>query len=338
MSITVLAAGLLTSVQDLGRHGHAALGVGAAGAMDTVALRLANLLVGNVENAAALEFTLRAPRLRFDADCVIALTGAPLDGATFRAGVPMWRPLRVRAGTEIDFGAARCGVRSYLAIAGGIDSALLLGSRSTDINAALGPNGGALSTGTRLDIAALADSHAPNSGFFAAVASNSKHGADIVAAKWSIDPAPWFDADASIPIAAIRGAHFDRLEAVSQHALFAQAFRVGAQSNRVGYRLDGPRLALAAPLELVSEGVVPGVVQLPPAGEPIVLMAEAPTTGGYPRIAHVAAVDLPRLAQRRPGETIRFTEITLEDAQARHVERERALAALACTLRDRLHG
>ena len=341
MSITVLAAGLLTSVQDLGRHGHAALGVGTAGAMDSIALRLANLLVGNAEDAAGLEFTLRAPRLRFESDCVIALTGAPVETAGAGAGVPMWRPLRVRAGAQIDFGSARAGVRSYLAVAGGIDATPLLGSRSTDINAALGPNAGAcVSAGARLTIAATTDSRrALQARLFGADApGNKQHDAGIVAAKWSIDPAPWFDADASIPIAAIRGAHFDRLEPASQRALFAQAFRVGAQSNRVGCRLDGARLALGAPLELVSEGVVPGVVQLPPAGAPIVLMAEAPTTGGYPRIAHVAGVDLPRLAQRRPGDTVRFCETTLDAAQASQLERERALAALARSLRDRLRA
>jgi biotin-dependent carboxylase-like uncharacterized protein len=231
-------------------------------------------------------------------------------------------------------------VRSYLAIAGGIEAARLLGSCSTDINAALGPQAGAaISAGTRLTITEPADPRrtALARWFRTDAASDKKHDVDITAAKWSIDPAPWFDA-ATVPIAAIRGAHFLRLEPASQAALFAQAFRVGVQSNRVGYRLEGPRLALATPLELVSEGVVPGVVQLPPAGEPIVLMAEAPTTGGYPRIAHVAGIDLPRLAQRRPGETVRFTEVTLDEAQARHIERERALAALARNLDDRLRA
>ena len=159
-----------------------------------------------------------------------------------------------------------------------------------------------------------------------------------MAAHWSLDPQPWFDLRGDLPVALLRGSHFDSLDPASRRELFAGRFRVGNESNRVGYRLEGPKLNLAAPLELISEGVVPGTVQLPPNGSPIVLMAEAPTTGGYPRIAHVASIDLPRLAQRRPGDHVRFVDTSLAEAQSRDLARERALAALVHWIHERLNN
>jgi antagonist of KipI len=153
---------------------------------------------------------------------------------------------------------------------------------------------------------------------------------------WSLDPRPWFDPDSSHPIHLIRGRHFDVLDAASHAALFAAEFRVTADSNRVGFRLDGVRLALAAPLEIVSEPVAFGTLQLPPGGQPIALMAEHPTTGGYPRIGQVAAIDLPRLAQRRPGDPVHFREIGLDEAQTRYLRREHELARLLDAIATRL--
>jgi len=316
MSLAVLAQGLLTTVQDGGRHGHADIGVGSAGAMDTVALRLANILVGNGEAAAGLEITLRGPRLRCDAACLIAVTGAPIEAMCDGTPLPMWRPVLLRAGAELSFGGMRRGARSYVACAGGIRVPALLGSRSTDINAGIGR---ALAAG---DV----------------IATGACAAADFAPAKWAVDPAAWFDADLTQPIRIVAGAHFSRLDAPSQGHLLDSAFRISVDSNRVGYRLEGPRLALREPLELVSCGVVAGTVQLPPGGAPIVLMAEAPTTGGYPRIAHVIAVDQPRLAQRRPGDAVRFTQVSPAAAQTLYLERERALARLKVTVTERLHA
>jgi antagonist of KipI len=338
MSMRVLAPGLLTSVQDLGRHGHSAIGVGTAGAMDPVALRLANMLVGNVNNAACLEMTLRGPRLCFETDALIALTGAPVDARCGGVALPGWCPVVLRAGAEVDFAGMSRGARTYLAIAGGIGIAEMLGSRSADINAGFGPMAGrALAQDDSLPTGANVAAAAKR-----AVATARSGDADThepaVAAKWSIDPSPWFDPDGPEPIALTRGAHFGRLDATSRQALFDAEFRIGSQSNRVGYRLGGPRLTLTAPLELISEGVAPGTLQLPPDGNLIALMAEAPTTGGYPRVAHVATVDLPRLAQRKPGDRIRFAQISLEEAQSRYLERERALARLGQSIAERLRS
>ena len=339
MSIRVLAPGWLTSVQDSGRTGYAAIGIGRAGAMDDVALRLANALVGNVENAAALEITLRGPRLRFDRDALIALTGAETDARCAARDIPPWRPVWVQAGSEVDFGAMRRGARCYLAVAGGVDVAAALGSCSTDINSALGPFGGrGLVAGDDVPIGvAGAERSSPSWSALGCRPSAEGAGHDgIVAAHWSLDPQPWFDAHGDQPVALARGNHFETLDTRSRQALFAGEFRVGNESNRVGYRLEGAKLRLEVPLELISEGVVPGTMQLPPNGNPIVLMAEAPTTGGYPRIGMVATVDLPRLAQRRPGGHVRFVETSLADAQTRYLQRERALTALIHSINERL--
>ena len=331
MSIAVLAPGLLTTVQDGGRPGHAGIGVGAAGAMDSVALRLANILVGNVENAPTLEITLRGPRLHFDGDSVIAVAGAQIDAHCGAEPVPMWRPVLVRAGTELVFGNMRHGARAYVAVAGGFDGKPQLGSCSVDLNAGIG--GRVLAAGDVLATAAAPRALCPS--LWDAV-DDGRHA--LAAAKWSIDPAPWLDGDNAQPVRVITGQHFAGLESASQQALFATAFRISVDSNRVGYRLEGAPLRLREPLELVSAGIVPGTVQLPPGGAPIVLMADRQTTGGYPRIAQVIAVDLPRLGQRRPGDNVRFTEISLKLAQTRYLERERAIATLAHTINERLHA
>ncbi len=318
MTIHVIAPGTLTSVQDLGRFGHTHIGVGHAGAMDSVALRLANMLVGNDENAAALEITLRGPTLRFDGDALIAIAGGEVDAHDEMQTVPTWRPFYARAGSTIDIGHLRAGSRAYLAIRGGIAVASVLGSRSTDVNACLGPFGGrALSAGDTLPTASTSIPTMKNTA-------------------WSLDPSPWFDEHADRPISLICGTHFSNLDVDSQRELFAREFHIDSQSNRVGYRLQGRALRLREPLEIISEGVVPGTMQLPPGGEPIVLMAEAPTTGGYPRIGHVAAVDLPRLAQRRPGQTVRFVELSPHEAQTRYLHRERELVALKQSIIERL--
>lgn len=323
MSIAVIAPGLLSSVQDRGRHGFAALGVGRAGPMDDVALRLANALVGNAAQAAAIEFTLIGPRLRFDDDALIALAGAGFEPRIDGVAVAAWRPLRVDAGSTLDPGTARHGARGYLAVAGGLALPPVLGSVASDLNAQLGAFGGrALRKGDILPVGRLSRQ--------AALARKR------VSATWSLDPRPWFDPDPARPLRLIRGTHFDALDAASRDALYSARFRIHPDSNRVGYRLDGPALALEHALEQVSEPVAMGTLQLPAGGQPIVLMAEHPTTGGYPRIGQVAAVDLPHLAQRAPGSYLRFVEISVDEAQTRYLERERGLSRLEHRIASRL--
>ncbi|QBB71398.1 biotin-dependent carboxyltransferase family protein [Pseudolysobacter antarcticus] len=330
MSIEVLKPGLLSTLQDGGRHGSQHLGVGCAGAMDANALRLANYLVGNQANAVALEITLQGPRLRFETPALIALTGANIEASVDQSPVPLWRPIVLRAGSELVLGGMHSGARSYLAVAGGFDVASVLGSGSADINAALGSR--SLQVGTRLD---CKPQHRDR---YQRLWSTLDAGAEKYrAASWWIDPAPWFDADPNIVVHTLRGAHFAQLDIESQRAFFAYEFRIGSESNRVGYRLQGPNLQLAAPLELISEGLSIGTVQLPPSGNAIVLMAEHPTTGGYPRIGHVASADLAKLAQARPGQTLRFVEIDLTEAQKSYLAQQMEIERLRLAIADRLH-
>lgn len=321
MSVRVLKSGMLSTVQDLGRIGLARLGVGPSGAMDGPALRLANALVGNAAAATALELTLRGPALRFDRACVIALTGANIDARVGDTVLPLWRPLYLPAGSVLRLEGMRHGVRSYLAIAGGLLTQAWLGSASVDVNAGIGSS---LQVGAVLDIGS------------AVLPGWVKSSELLCWPTWSLASAHWFDTRAC-PIRAVPGPHFEMLEQSAQAALFNASFRIGQDSNRVGFRLQGITLEWSKPLELVSEAVDFGSVQLPPAGEPIVLMAEHPTTGGYPRIAQIAAVDLPYLAQQRPGASVRLERIGGELAESLLIERERALLELIAEISRRLH-
>ncbi len=331
MTIDVTRPGLLTTLQDRGRHGCAMLGVGCAGAMDDVALRLANALVGNEADAALLEITLIGPRLRFDSAATIALTGAEFPVHIGRNEMPMWQPVDVEADAELEIGTARRGSRAYLAVAGGFAAEPVLGSLATDVNARLGGfDGRPLREHDRLLINDLGADDTMR------VHEKSRAASQAKSARWSLDPRPWLDTDTASPIRLMRGSHFGALDAASRAALFAKNFRIAADSNRVGFRLDAVRLELAAPLELVSEPLAAGTLQLPPGGQPIALMVEHPTIGGYPRIGQIAAVDLPRLAQRRPGDPVRFAEIDLDEAQTRYLERERELERLIAAIGERL--
>lgn len=319
MSIEVVKPGLLTTLQDAGRPGYAHLGIGRSGAFDAPALRLANALCGNPPHACGLEITLAGPTLRFTRDSMLAITGAPIGIRIDGADAPGWSPLHVRAGATVMLGAMRRGCRSYLAVGGGIAIEPVLGSCSTDVNAALGPFARPLQVGDVLPTSATDDAPAPSR----------------AAGHWRLDPRPWFH-DEAPRLRLMPGQHLERLTNTSRKALFEHAFTVAKDSNRVGLRLSGPGLDRTAPIEMVSEGCVPGVLQLPPSGEPIALGPECPASGGYPRIGQIAAVDLPRLAQCRPGDAVRFMPCSLDDALHALRKREQVLARLEGAIQARL--
>lgn len=323
MSIVVVRPGLLTTLQDGGRPGFAHLGIGRAGAFDAPALRIANALCGNPANACALEFTLLGPTLCLHANAWIAVTGAPIPLRIDGVAQPTWAPVFARAGATVELGAMRSGCRGYLAVRGGFDVTPVLGSRGTDVNAQLGPlEGKPLRGGDALKVAEA------NSAWLAAREP----------VRWRLDPRPWFPEDSVATLRLLPGSHFDRLEATSRELLFSKTFAVQADSNRVGLRLSGPTLEFQVPVEMVSEGCVPGLLQSPPSGQPIVFGPECPVSGGYPRIGQVAAVDIPRLAQRRPGDALRFTPCSFDDALRALRERERALARLETSIAARLQA
>lgn len=297
-TLTVVKAGMLTTVQDLGWRGHRAQGLPVSGAADSFALHLANLLVGNPENLAALEFTLIGPHLRFSHDTLVALCGAQF------GDWPHDQPVRVAAGTTLTLGAARRGCRGYLAVAGGIDVPPILGSRSTYLRAGFGGlEGRALREGDTLRITAV--ERRP-------------------AGRWHIDEriAPAYSPEPTLRV--IRGAQSDEFS----ETFCSESYRVTPRSDRMGVRLAGPALARRTAVDLLSAPAVPGTVQVPPDGQPIILMADAQTIGGYPQIAHVISVDLPLVAQLRPGDSVRFREVKLGEAHECWMARERALATL----------
>lgn len=328
MSIEVNKPGLLTIPQDRGRTGYAHLGVGCAGAFDLPALRLANALSGNQPDACALEITLLGPMLKFHADAWIALTGAPVAAQVDEQPVSMWAPIFVRRGSTLAFGAMGQGCRAYLAVHGGFDFEPVLGSRSFDVNAALGPIGRPLRSGDVLKVREAGDGKRET--------ANHDRNRQRPNPQWTIDPRPWFDVDQGLPLRLFPGTHAHLLDAKSRGLLYTQSFRIAADSNRVGCRLEGEPLELAEPVEMVSEACVAGTVQLPPSGQPIALGVEHPVSGGYPRIGQIAAADLPRLAQRRPGDALRFAPCTLEEAQRALREREQQLREMETIIANRL--
>jgi antagonist of KipI len=324
MSLRILRPGLLTTVQDLGRPGYQHLGVVVSGAMDALALRVANLLVGNAEGAAGLEITLLGPTIRFESEHLITLTGADLSPTLDGQPMPPHRPVAVRAGTVLAFGAARAGCRAYLAIAGGLAVPQVLGSRATYLRATLGgwhgrallagdelPTGEPTATGQRLQ-------QALTPAFLA----------NWTAARWTPGPALCPTPRPQPLIRAVRGPEYEQFDEASQRAFWHEPFTITPAADRMGYRLQGPVLQRETATELLSSAVTFGTVQVPPGGQPIVLLADAQTTGGYPRLAQVITADFSALAQARPGQSLRFQEVSLPEAQALYLAQERRLQAL----------
>ncbi|MEX1184125.1 MAG: biotin-dependent carboxyltransferase family protein [Gemmatimonadota bacterium] len=322
MSIRVTRAGLLTTVQDLGRHARA-FGVVRGGAMDRRAARVANLLVGNAAGDALLEATLTGPTLTFTEEAIVAITGAEPDAQLDGVRVAAWRPFIARPGSVLELGGTRRGCRACIAVGGGIDVPVVLGSRGTDLIARMGGlEGRALAAGDELRVRPAGE----------ATRRRMRGLRDAPPVRWGAGRSLRdYVADAAM-VRVIDGPEYDAFTASSHQAFGAAPFAVTAQSNRMGYRLSGALLELKAPLEMISSPVAVGTVQVPPTGQPIVLMADAQTVGGYPRIANVITADLPALAQLAPGGIVRFRRIDLEDAQRIQAAAERDLALFSVAL------
>ncbi len=251
------------------------------------------------------------------------MTGGDLGAAIDGRPVPAWHPVRVRAGATLSFTGAASGCRAYVAFAGGLDVPLVLGSRSTHLRAGFGGlEGRGLREG---DVVALG---APSALAVRLAAGLGAGDAPFAAAPWSVGGAVLAGYGAEPVIRLMPGPEHGRLTPASRERLFGEAFRVAPESDRMGYRLQGPPLALASDEELLSEGVAAGTLQLPPGGAPIALLADRQTTGGYPRIGQIASVDLPAIAQLKPGDSLRFREIAVAEAQALYLEREHEIAKI----------
>jgi antagonist of KipI len=320
MEMIVKRAGFFTSVQDLGRTGFREFGVSTSGALDPLALRVANLLVSNDERVAGLEITLGGLQLRFNDERIVAWCGGEFEVEIGSQSLPAGHVGRLQAGDELKFRTPQIGCRAWLAISGGVDMPIVLGSRSTDLRANFGGlDGRALRDG---DVIPLG----PRPGSSASAEATADR--PIPATRISSWTAPhdWVSPAKPNPILRfLRGADWTRFNALTLQLLTSELLTASPDSDRMGVRLTGPELPRADNVDLISEAVAPGTVQVPPSGHPILLLGDCQTIGGYPKIAQVITVDLGMAAQVRAGDRVRFSEVSLGDAHQLFLQRERSL-------------
>lgn len=317
--------GLQTTIQDLGRRGFQKYGVIVSGVMDPYAHRIANVLVGNPETDATIEITLVGPQLTFLEDCLFSLTGGDLSPLLNGNPIKMWRPIFAKKGCKLSFGKPLSGCRTYLAVAGGIAVPDVMDSKSTYLRAGIGGfNGIALQKEDVVQIGELSPYIRDFIGKLAIAATDNS----FIQVDWTLmsQAIPVYKSDAIVRVTEGRQAQL--FDENSRDAFHQEAFQISPDSDRMGYRLKGPQLALTEAKELVSEGIAFGSIQVPPDGQPIILMADRQTTGGYPKIGQVATVDLPKVSQLKPGERIRFEKITLEQAQQALLNERQLIAQL----------
>lgn len=299
--------GMFSLVQDLGRYGWQRFGVPVNGAMDELAHRTANALVGNDDDAAALECTLTGPTVRFTRNTLVAITGADTVVTADGKRVPMNRAFMLRSGVVLAFGERRHGARTYLAVRGGLDTEPMMGSRSTFVRGGYGGvDGRALKRGDRVPV------DTPQEDPLALERMLVQSGLPFVEAGAVALPATTGE---PLRIRFMRGTQWRSFSLAARQAFMREAFTISTQSDRMGYRLEGPELALKQAREMISEACDFGTVQVPPSGHPIVLMADRQSAGGYPKIAYVISTDLPLLAQAMPGDRLQFTPVTLRQAE-----------------------
>lgn len=317
MSIEIIKPGMLTTFQDLGRQQYQSLGIPVAGALDVNAHRVANLLVGNNVNEATLEVTVIGPKIKFNKPCCIAVSGADLTPAVNGYAVSMNRPLVIRPGDILSFGERSHGARAYIAIHGGFALKPVLGSMSTYLRSAIGGlDGRALRPGDEVQFKKFLDE-----------VDLENLALDLWAIKYCM-PASLVKSNRS-ELRIIKSAQWEDFSTESRVNILTESFKVTPVSDRMGYRLEGPQLKLKAPRQMISESVLFGTIQVPVGGQAIILMADRQTTGGYPKIAYVASIDHPLLAQMMPGDRFTFKLIEIGDAQSLDYKREQDFVALS---------
>jgi biotin-dependent carboxylase-like uncharacterized protein len=304
VNLLVLDAGPLTTVQDLGRKGHLRVGIPPSGPMDRDAFVLANRLVGNSDGAAGLECTLMGPRLELGDARWVAVTGADVPVTVDGAEQPTWAAFPVRAGGVLKIGAARSGVRAYVAVAGGLDTPPVLGSRATYLRGALGGmNGRALRKNDTLPLGAAA--------------------AMAGARRVRPDQIPTYGGEPALDT--ILGPQDDRFSAAGIAALFDGPYEMLPQSDRMGARFKGARIEHTRGHDIISDGIAPGAIQVIGDGQPIVLLVDRQTAGGYTKIGAVCSYEIGRVGQLKPGQRLRFRRVTVTEAHAALAARRAAL-------------
>jgi antagonist of KipI len=308
--VRVNKAGLLTTVQDRGRWGYQAMGVPVAGPMDGYSHRLANLLAGNDDDAATLEITVSGPELEFVDERVVAIVGAEFEAASNSV-------IHVHGSERLTLGRRIRGARAYIAISGGIDTPTILGSRATHLPSAMGGlDGRALRAGDELPLGSMQGP--PKGGHYQFDFSQF----DFGSVRLQADHTPTI-------IRIVPGADIDRFAAGALDALQSAPYRIATDSNRMGYRLEGPRLEHSNGADIISDATPLGTLQVPASGQPILLMADRQTTGGYARIATVISADISLAGQLAPGDDLRFALCSQPEALAALIAREQAMLAIA---------
>jgi len=314
--IIVQNPGLLTTVQDLGRYGYQQYGMPVAGAMDSYALQVANILVGNPRGEAALEITFAGFSVRFEGRCRVAITGGDLGARLNNKGIEPWQSLMVNAGDLLNFTAVKKGCRAYLAVEGGINIPGIMGSKSTYIRGKLGGfHGRKLQSG---DVFETGERE------FYDFGGSIKVPEDLV---------PYYDN--SVTVRVITGPQDNYFTEEEIQKFFSSRYKVTPQCDRMGYRLEGPVIKHKSGADIISDGIALGAVQIPGHGQPIIMMADRQTTGGYTKIANVISVDIPYLAQLNPGDKVCFSRVSLEGAQKLYKEREKLLEKLTDYIKRR---
>jgi len=308
-SVVIQSPGLLTTIQDSGRYGYQRFGMPVCGAMDLLSLELANILAGNSPHAACLEATIMGPEISFTDDTCVAVTGADMSPCINGKNVPMNTLLNVKAGDRLGFRGLISGCRSYIAFSGGIDVPMVMGSRSTYLRAQIGGlEGRALKPGDVLPLGKTTEKP-----------GIKKIPDDII---------PRYLSEQTIRITTGPEAHRFEMEGIRN--FLTSEYTITDRSDRMGYRLSGkPVIHHEDRADIISAGIAPGTVQVPGDGQPVILMADRQTSGGYARIANVISIDLTLLAQMKPGDSLRFRQISLDQAQELVKERHMILACLA---------
>lgn len=311
MSVTVLKPGLLSTIQDSGRKGYGKLGIVVSGAMDTFSLKLANILVGNDINEACIEITVLGPKLKISKDSLIAITGGDLSPKLNGMNIENNKPIYIKKDSILSFGAAIKGCRSYIALAGGFDVSKVLGSRSTYIRGNIGGiDGRNLIKG---DVINIRERTASSDKIINSLLKyREKDG--FIEAGWYVKNIINYNFKNQV-IRVFEDQQYDLVERNSLYKFYKSLYVISQSSDRMGYRLKGSRIKFREKIEMISGEVSLGTIQIPPDGNPIILLADRQTAGGYPKIAHVIAADIPVLAQLQPSSTISFKKVTLREAE-----------------------